>query len=334
MTLSAAQQALALEYGCRNWAALRAEVQRPVPAGALVIRRCRRDRDRRGTLLAEGLVVGDDDALLFTTVTPWEASPDDVPGPTAGRGRTTASSRARPRTIDDEIRALGRQPGPMTSRSPMTREQRTPLALRAASGAGGPLSGRLAPGRSDPRAGRLLARAAWQERAAPACCARLARSCGSAGPPVTARRTDDRPTMPPSPGRHADQPTVRHHLDLGVTCRPSTASRSSSTASIRRQSVAGRSDLPRRPAGFATGTDGIQVEPGRDQRRRRPGSLLLRQLRRQRRARRPRVPHPGVQPATRPLRPSLRLTCQRLNRPGLALDVDLRRLARMGQLTA
>ena len=71
MRLSAAQQALALEYGCRNWAALRAEVERrrsPLEfwsfGGAAAI------ENRAGTLYPEALVVGADDALLFTTLVP------------------------------------------------------------------------------------------------------------------------------------------------------------------------------------------------------------------------------------------------------------------------
>jgi hypothetical protein len=90
MTLSAAQQALAQEYGCRNWAALRGEVERrrsPLErwsfGGAAAI------ETGVGRLLPEALVVGDDDALLFSTVIPWDASTEDEPG-----------------SIDDEIRAL------------------------------------------------------------------------------------------------------------------------------------------------------------------------------------------------------------------------------------
>ena len=70
-TLSAAQLALAREYGCRNWAALRAEVER---------RRSPLDRwsfgggtaieTLSGVLLPEGLVAGADDAVLFTSLTP------------------------------------------------------------------------------------------------------------------------------------------------------------------------------------------------------------------------------------------------------------------------
>jgi hypothetical protein len=90
MTLSAAQQALAREYGCRNWAVLRAEVERrrsPLErwsfGGAAAI------ETGAGRLLPEALVVGDDDALLFSAVIPWDGSAEDEPG-----------------SIDDEIRAL------------------------------------------------------------------------------------------------------------------------------------------------------------------------------------------------------------------------------------
>jgi hypothetical protein len=71
ITLSAAQQALAHEYGFRNWPALRAEVERrrsPLErwsfGGATAI------ETRSGTLLIEGLVISADDALLYTTLTP------------------------------------------------------------------------------------------------------------------------------------------------------------------------------------------------------------------------------------------------------------------------
>ena len=122
MTLSAAQQALALEYGCRNWAALRAEVKRrrsPLErwsfGGSAAI------ETGAGTLLPEGLVVGAGDALLFTTVTPSGASPDD----------------ARSGTIDDEIRAL--EPSTRTDDITVSDDQGAPyaLSLRAASGAPG-----------------------------------------------------------------------------------------------------------------------------------------------------------------------------------------------------
>ena len=97
MTLSAAQLALAREYGCRTWAALRAEVARrrsPLDrwsfGGAAAI------ETPLGLLLPEGLIVGADDAVLSTTLTPWQndAEPDRS---------SPAESHA---SIDEEIRAL------------------------------------------------------------------------------------------------------------------------------------------------------------------------------------------------------------------------------------
>jgi hypothetical protein len=104
ITLSAAQQALAREYGCRNWPALRAEVERrrsPLErwsfGGAAAI------ETRSGTLFLEGLVIAADDALLFTTLTPWGAPSDDGAWPD---GAWSESSSGRPGRIDDEIRGL------------------------------------------------------------------------------------------------------------------------------------------------------------------------------------------------------------------------------------
>jgi hypothetical protein len=129
MTLSTAQQALAHEYGCLNWAALRAEVERrrsPLErwsfGGAATIEAL------SGTLFLDGLVVGADDALLFTTLAPWDASSDG--GAWSGSGR--------PGSIDDEIRAL--EPSTRTDDITVADDQGATyaLSLRAASGAHGP----------------------------------------------------------------------------------------------------------------------------------------------------------------------------------------------------
>ena len=184
MTLSAAQQALALEYGCRNWAALRAEVQRrrsPLErwsfGGAAAI------ETGAGTLLPEGLVAGVDDALLFTTVTPWDASPDDDVWSDGGSWSDHGSSWASPPAPSTTRSGRwSRQPGPMTSRSPMTREQRTPLVC----GQRPALADRL-PSRSGSGSIPSLGRASCGSSCGagtgrrPACCARLARSYDSAG---------------------------------------------------------------------------------------------------------------------------------------------------------
>jgi hypothetical protein len=74
MTLSAAQLALAREYGCRNWAALRAETERrrrfPVDrwsfGGAAAIDTI------SGMLHPEGLVAGAGGAVLYTSLSPAE----------------------------------------------------------------------------------------------------------------------------------------------------------------------------------------------------------------------------------------------------------------------
>jgi hypothetical protein len=96
MTLSAAQLAIAREYGCRTWAALRAEVERrrsPLDrwsfGGAAAI------ETPSGLLLPEGLVVGADDAVLHTTLTLWQND---------ARDREAPSERIR--GIDEEIRVL------------------------------------------------------------------------------------------------------------------------------------------------------------------------------------------------------------------------------------
>lgn len=223
MTLSAAQQALALEYGCRNWAALRAEVQRrrsPLErwsfGGAAAI------ETGAGTLLPEGLVAGADDALLFTTVTPRDASPDDDVWSDGGSWPDHGSSRAsRPRTIDDEIRAL--EPSTRTDDLTVADDQGATYALsvRAASGTGGP-SPKSIWFRVDPIPGQSVLWLELQGRngttarllRSPRAVVRLGRLT-----PVTAR-----PTERPVAGDAvvagpdvADPADARHHLDLGVT---------------------------------------------------------------------------------------------------------------------
>ena len=259
MTLSAAQQALALEYGCRNWAALRAEVQRrrsPLErwsfGGAAAI------ETGAGTLLPEGLVAGADDALLFTTVTPWDASPDDDVWSDGGSWSDHGSSWAsRPRTIDDEIRAL--EPSTRTDDITVADDQGATYALsvRAASGAGGP-SPKSIWFRVDPIPGQSVLWLELQGRngttarllRSPRAVVRLGRLT-----PVTARPTE-RPVTGDavSPALTLRTPPTRGIIwTSGSRCRPSTASRSSSTASSPR-TAAGPSACARRPDGFATGT--------------------------------------------------------------------------------
>jgi hypothetical protein len=223
MTLSAAQQALALEYGCRNWAALRAEVQRrrsPLErwsfGGAAAI------ETGAGTLLPEGLVAGDGDALLFTAVTPWDASPQDDVRSDGGSWPDHGGSRAgRAGTIDDEIRAL--EPSTRTDDITVADDQGATYALsvRAASGAGGP-SPKSIWFRVDPIPGQSVL---WLElQGGNGTTARLLRSPRAVVrlgrlTPVTARPaeravTDDAVVAGPDAADPAD---ARHHLDLGVT---------------------------------------------------------------------------------------------------------------------
>jgi hypothetical protein len=223
MTLSAAQQALALEYGCRNWAALRAEVQRrrsPLErwsfGGTAAI------ETGAGTLLPEGLVAGDGDALLFTTVTPWGASSDGDVWSDGGSWPDHGGSRAgRAGTIDDEIRAL--EPSTRTDDITVTDDHGATYALsvRAASGAGGP-SPKSIWFRVDPIPGQSVL---WLElQGGNGTTARLLRSPRAVVrlgrlTPVTARPagravTDDAVVAGPDAADPAD---ARHHLDLGVT---------------------------------------------------------------------------------------------------------------------
>ena len=144
MTLLAAQLALAREYGCRTWAALRAEVARrrsPLDrwsfGGAAAI------ETPSGLLLPEGLVVGAEYAVLSTSLTPWQndARPD---------GEAPAE---RSRGIDEEIRAL--EASAQTGGVAVVDDQGATytLSVREMSGAHGPFA-RLIRFRVDPVPGR------------------------------------------------------------------------------------------------------------------------------------------------------------------------------------
>ena len=176
MTLSAAQLALAREYGCRTWAALRAEVQRrrsPLDrwsfGGAAAI------ETPSGLLLPEGLIVGADDAVLSTTLTPWEN--DAWPRPRGPGGTATPASMRR-------FGHWKRQPRPATSPSSMTGERRTPCGSgQRPAHAGRPLnpsgSGSTRPQGGGSSGWNCAARTGRR----PACCPRRARPCGSARSP-------------------------------------------------------------------------------------------------------------------------------------------------------
>jgi hypothetical protein len=105
MTLAAAQLALAREYGCRNWAALRAEVERrrsPLDrwsfGGAAAI------EVPSGMLLPEGLVASADMAVLFTSLTPSEIPSDTASDNGAWLDRVVVPEQLA--GMDEEIRAL------------------------------------------------------------------------------------------------------------------------------------------------------------------------------------------------------------------------------------
>jgi hypothetical protein len=115
MTLSAAQLALAREHGCRNWAALRAEVERrrsPLDrwsfGGAAAI------ETLSGMLLPEGLVASADGAVLFTSLTPWENHDEEI------RAWEVAAQTGDITVVDDQgatytLRVLRRTYGPFRS---------------------------------------------------------------------------------------------------------------------------------------------------------------------------------------------------------------------------
>jgi len=216
MTLSAAQLALAREYGCRSWAELRAEVQRrrsPLDrwsfGGAAAI------ETPSGLLLPEGLIVGVDDAFLSTTLTPWQNDRDpDRAAP--------ADSHA---SIDEEIRAL--EASTRTGDIAVVDDRGATYAVRvrAADGARGP-SPKSIRFRVDPTPGRGIE---WLElRGQNGTAARLLPSPRAAvriGPltpvtatPLTGQRPDDDSrgqAAAPDAVDRSDGP--RHHLDLGIT---------------------------------------------------------------------------------------------------------------------
>jgi hypothetical protein len=219
MTLSAAQLAIAREYGCRTWAALRAEVERrrsPLDrwsfGGAAAI------ETPSGLLLPDALIVGADHAVLSTTLTPWQndAGPDHE-----------APAESDP-NINEEIRALAASTH--TGDITIVDERGATYALRvqAAAGARGP-SPKSIRFRVDPTPGRGTE---WLElRGQNGSAARLLPSPRAAvriGPltpvtaaPVAGQRPDDDSRGPdawPDAVDHADGP--RRHLDLGVTLPP------------------------------------------------------------------------------------------------------------------
>lgn len=234
LTLSAAQQALAREYGCRNWPALRAEVERrrsPLErwsfGGAAAI------EILPGRLFLEGLVAGADDALLFTTLVPWDVPSDD--------DAWSESASAWSDSIDDAIRAL--EPSTRTDDITVADNQGVThaLSLRAASGAPGP-SPKSIWLRLDPIPEQALE---WIElRGRNGTTARLLRSprpvmrLGRLEPitanPIAPSPITGNPAEPKlaggarSAGSDAADPTdgtdltdgPRHHLDLGITLPP------------------------------------------------------------------------------------------------------------------
>jgi hypothetical protein len=219
MTLSAAQLALAREYGCRTWAALRAEVERrrsPLDrwsfGGAAAI------ETLGGLLLPEGLIVGADDAVLHTTLTPWQddARPD----------RKAPAERTR--GIDEEIRAL--EASAQTGGAAVVDDQGATytLSVREMSGAHGPFA-RSIRFRVDPVPGRGIE---WLELRgqngsaarllpSPRAAVRLGQLTPAPASPPTGQRPDH--GLPPQDGLpdaadRTDGP--RHHLDLGITLPP------------------------------------------------------------------------------------------------------------------
>jgi hypothetical protein len=218
MTLSAAQLAIAREYGCRTWAALRAEVERrrsPLDrwsfGGAAAI------ETPSGLLLPEVLIVGAERAELSTTLTPWQndAGPD--------RG-TSAEGHAG---INEQIRALeaSTQIGDVT----VVDDRGTTYALRvrAAAGARGP-SPKSIRFRVDPTPARGIG---WLEVRGQNGTARLLpspRATVHVGPltpvtatPFTGRRPDEDSRARdawPAAVDHSDRP--RRYLDVGITLPP------------------------------------------------------------------------------------------------------------------
>ena len=211
MTLLAAQQALAREYGCRNWAALRAEVRRrrsPLDrwsfGGAAAI------ETHSGTLLPEGLVVGADDAVLFCTLTPRASD----------AGPTGEASNEYPSSIDDELRAL--EPSTQTGDITVIDDQGATYALhlRQASGGRGSFF-RSIWFRVDPVPMRAIE---WIElHGSSGTMARLLPSpravvrLGRLTPVTAAERELAHDALSASLDVAGGSDGARHHLDLGIT---------------------------------------------------------------------------------------------------------------------
>jgi hypothetical protein len=218
-TLSAAQLALAREYGCRTWAALRAEVERrrsPLDrwsfGGAAAI------ETLSGLLLPEGLIVGADDAVLHTTLSLWQNDARDPEAPSE-----------RIHGIDEEIRVL--EASARTGGIAVVDDQAATYALRVRelSGAHGSFA-RSIRFRVDPVPGRGIE---WLElRGQDGSAARLLPSLraavrlgrlapATASPPAGQRPNDglrpDRDALPDAAGP-TDGP--RRHLDLGIILPP------------------------------------------------------------------------------------------------------------------
>ncbi len=219
ITLSAAQLALAREYGFRTWGALRAEVERrrsPLDrwsfGGAAAI------ETASGLLLPEGLIVGTDRAVLSTTLTPWQS--DTGPGH-AALTDSHASMNEAMRALEASTRTVG-----LT----VVDDREATYALRARSAAWTPgPSPKSILFRVDPSPERGIE---WLElRGQNGTAARLLPSPRAAvriGPltpvtasPLTGQHPDDDPrglNAVPDAVERSDGP--RHHLDLGITLPP------------------------------------------------------------------------------------------------------------------
>jgi hypothetical protein len=225
-TLSAAQLAIARAYGCRTWAALRAEVARrrsPLErwsfGGAAAI------ETPSGLLLAEGLIAGAEYAVLSASLTPGQND--------AGPDREAPAERTR--GIDEEIEEL--RASARTGDITVVDDRGAAYALRvlAMSGAPGPSPTSIS-FLVDPAPGRGIE---WIELGGQnGTAARLLPSPRAAvrlGPltPVTASAlTGQRPGHGLPPGRDArpdaaDRPDAAgrtdgpsRHLDLGITLPP------------------------------------------------------------------------------------------------------------------
>jgi hypothetical protein len=226
MTLAAAQLALAREYGCRNWAALRAEVERrhsPLDrwsfGGAAAI------EAPSGMLLPEGLVASADMAVLFTSLTPSEI-PSDTASDTASGNGARPDREVVPEQLagmDEEVRALyaATETGDIT----VVDDQGVTYTLRTLhrSGASGPFPSSVW-FRVEPVPGREIE---WLElggqngtatrlRPSPRAVVRLGRLTPVTTSPAERQLTRDAPSaMLDAAQERTDAP--RHHLDLGIT---------------------------------------------------------------------------------------------------------------------